>query len=128
MIEGTAKIMYQKLPSFFITKTIPYKTNLTGFASDDASVMVSKYNSGSFKTKKRLLYLFTMTCICQSMHLCGSNACLKLPRGIEGFARNVYNFFLNSPKRTEHFKKFQVFSETKIYKILHFAPRQDGFR
>uniref|UniRef100_A0A1Y1MFW2 BED-type domain-containing protein n=1 Tax=Photinus pyralis TaxID=7054 RepID=A0A1Y1MFW2_PHOPY len=63
--------------------------------------------------------IFVMKCICHSFHLCASYACEKLPEEVEKFARYVYNYFSNSPKRTEELKEFQQFANVSPVKMLH---------
>lgn len=53
------------------------------------------------------------------MHLCASEACKKLPRQCEDLARNIYGFFKLGSKRQAQYLEFQVFTTTKIHKILH---------
>lgn len=100
-------------------KKIPYKENLIGFASDGANVMVGMHNSVVSRLKSEIPYVYIVKCICHSFHLSASYACQTLPRGIEDLARDIYNYFSNSPKRIETLKEFQHFTNTKIHKILH---------
>lgn len=116
---ATADDLYEKIVRFFESNGIPWRTNLIGFASDGASVMVGRFNSLTTKLQAQTENLFTLKCICHSFSLCASNACSKLPRGVEDLVRNVYNFFSNSPKRIGTLKEFQIFTETPIHKILH---------
>lgn len=81
--------------------------------------MTGRYNSVMSRLKDEVPHVFLMKCICHSFHLCASNACTKLPRGVEDLARDIYNYFANSPKRVETLKEFQAFTNTKIHKILH---------
>jgi len=43
--DATAETLYDKVIAFFNLNKIPYKTNLIGFASDGANVMVGTENS-----------------------------------------------------------------------------------
>lgn len=90
-----------------------------GFASDGANVMVGKFNSVVSRLKVDIPNIYVFKCICHSFHLCASYACMKLPRGIEDLARDIYTYFSNSPKRIEAFKEFQTFAQTPIHKMLH---------
>nr|CAI5826534.1 unnamed protein product [Callosobruchus analis] len=65
-----------------------------------------------------------MKCICHSFHLYASYACEKLPQEAETFTGDIYNYCLNSPKRTDELKEFQDFTNTTTLRILH--PRQHG--
>lgn len=86
---------------------IPYKKNMIGFASDGASVMMGAHNSLASRLKSDIPDLFVMKCICHSFHLCASYACATLPRAVEQLARDVYNYFMSSPKRLSELKEFQ---------------------
>lgn len=81
--------------------------------------MAGGKNSVMTKFKAAIPHLFLFKCICHSFHLCASNACKKLPKGIEDLVRDIYNYIGNSPKRVETLKEFQKFTQTKIKKILH---------
>ncbi|XP_051165674.1 uncharacterized protein LOC127284325 [Leptopilina boulardi] len=62
--------------------------------------------------------LVVFGCGCHSAHLCASAACLKLPKTVEQFARDVYNYFVNSTKRKQELQEFQIFAEEVVHKIL----------
>lgn len=81
--------------------------------------MFGRHNSVVSRLKVDIPNVYVVKCICHSFHLCASYACLKLPRGIEDLAREIYTYFSNSPKRVEYLKEFQHFTNTKIHKILH---------
>lgn len=93
--------------------------NIIGFGSDGCSVMMGKNNSVSSRMKETFPGKFIMRCICNSLHLCCSEACKSLPRRLEDFARNVYNFFSQSSKRQSQFVEFQNFLNLDVHKILH---------
>ncbi|XP_018399003.1 PREDICTED: uncharacterized protein LOC108776788 [Cyphomyrmex costatus] len=117
--DATAEDLYDKVTAFFNLNKIPYKTNLIGFASDGANVMVGTKNSFSSRLVSDIPHIFLMKCICHSFHLCASNACSMLPSSVEELTREIYNYFSNSPKRVETLKEFQKFANVKIHKILH---------
>lgn len=54
---------------------------MIGYAADNAAVMMG--NIGGLKRKRTVPNLFVMGCICHSLRLCSSNACLILPRTVE---------------------------------------------
>jgi hypothetical protein len=58
-------------------------------------------------------------CICHSLHICGSEACKKLPRSLEDLARNVYHYLKSSVKRQCALAQFQKYCNLEIHKILH---------
>lgn len=93
--------------------------NIIGFGSDGCSTMMGKNNSVSSRMKDMFPGVFIMRCICHSLHLCCSEACKSLPRRLEDFARNVFNFFSHSSKRQSQFIEFQQFLNIDVHKILH---------
>ena len=96
--EATAQALYQKIVSFFDDNSIAYKKNMIGFAADGANAMMGANHSLSTLLKKDIPSLLIMKCIWHSFALCASYACLKLPRGIEDLARDIYSYFSCSPK------------------------------
>ncbi|CAI6343595.1 unnamed protein product [Macrosiphum euphorbiae] len=93
--------------------------NIIGFGSDGCSTMMGKNNSVSSRMKEMFPGVFIMKCICHSLHLVCSEACKSLPRRLEDFARNVFNFFSHSSKRQRQFVQFQVFLNLDVHRILH---------
>lgn len=119
VVDGTATTLHNACTKYFEEKNIPYKENMVGFAADGANSIFGQHHSLSTLFAKDIPNLFRMKCICHSFHLCASYACKKLPRGVEDFARDVYNYIQNSPKRIGGYKDFQCFVNVKPYKLLH---------
>jgi len=119
IIDGSAISLHKEITEYFTLKNIPYKDNMIGFASDGANVMFGEKHSVCVLFSQEIPYLFKMKCICHSFHLCASYACEKLPRGVEDFARNVYNYIQNSPKRIGDYKIFQCFTSVEPHNLLH---------
>lgn len=117
--DATAATLFNSITEFFSKENIDYKTNMVGFGSDGANVMLGAHNSLASRLKAEIPGIFIMKCICHSFALCASYACLKLPRGIEDLARNIYNHFQSSPKRMGALEEFQHFVHVKPHKILH---------
>lgn len=69
--------------------------------------------------KNDVPHLFIIKCVCHSLALCSSFACLKLPSAVETLTRNVYNYLSNSPKRTNEFNYIQTLLEINPKKIVH---------
>lgn len=67
--------------------------------------MVGVHNSFSTLMKSVVPDLVVLKCICHSLHLCAENACKELPRQLEFFVREIYNYFSHSPKRIAEYKK-----------------------
>ncbi|XP_037786399.1 uncharacterized protein LOC119582249 [Penaeus monodon] len=101
--ERSAQSLYDSVVKVFVDNGIPYKENMIGFASDGANAMMSS------RLMTDVPNLFIMKCICHSFHLCASYACMTLPRVVEQLARDVYNYFMSSPKRLSEVEEFQDF-------------------
>ncbi|XP_037301008.1 uncharacterized protein LOC115447681, partial [Manduca sexta] len=120
VVDGTATSLHSACAKYFTEKNIPYKENIVGFAADGTNSMFGQHHSLSTLFAKDIPNLFLMKSICQSFHLCASYACKKLPRGVEeDFARDVYYYIQNSPKRIGDYKEFQCFVNVKPNKLLH---------
>lgn len=117
--NASAQSLYETVVKCLADEGIPYKDNMIGFASDGASVMMGAHNSLASRLKSDIPDLFVMKCICHSFHLCASYACATLPRVVEQLARDVYNYFMSSPKRLSELKEFQEFVKVKPHKLLH---------
>lgn len=117
--DCSAVVLHQTCHDFFEKENIPYKQNMIGFACDGANNMSGEHLSLSALFAKDIPNIFLMKCICHSFHLCASYACKQLPRGVEDFARDVYNYLKNSPKRLDDFRDFQNYLNIKPHKILH---------
>ncbi|CAH1183927.1 unnamed protein product [Phaedon cochleariae] len=97
---------------------IPFE-NLVGFDADNASVMMGDKSGLKARFRDINQNIFVIGCVCHSFALCSSSACLKLPRSLEEFIRQIYNHFANSSKRLEDLHQFQSFLNQKPYKMLH---------
>ncbi|XP_008178755.1 uncharacterized protein LOC103307974 [Acyrthosiphon pisum] len=106
---ATSENLFNKCIQSFETHNVDVK-NIVGFGSDGCSTIIGSKNSVSSRLKITFPRIFIMKCICHSLHLCCSEACKSLPRRIEDFARNVFNFFSHSSKRQSQYIEFQNFS------------------
>ncbi|XP_061389174.1 uncharacterized protein LOC133324344, partial [Musca vetustissima] len=64
-------------------------------------------------------HLIVIKCICHSLALCSSYACLQLPSAVETLARNIFNYISNSPKRSNLYKEIQKLLDIRPKKMLH---------
>ncbi|XP_008553290.3 uncharacterized protein LOC103575332 [Microplitis demolitor] len=120
-VEGaTAEYLFGLVLESLEDYEIPFE-NIIGFASDEASIMMGKDNSVASRFLEICLGIYIFKCICHSLHLCASNACKKLPKSCKDLTRNVYGEFKNSAKQQHLFKKFQIFLDIDIHKILCLA-------
>jgi hypothetical protein len=81
--------------------------------------MMGQHNSVSSRFKEMCPGISVYKCICHSLHICGSEACKKLPRSLEDLARNVYHYLKSSAKRQCALAQFQKYCNLEIHKILH---------
>lgn len=94
---STADAIFHVVLSTFRNFDIPV-TNITGFASDNASVMMGNLNGIKAKFRDILSNIFVTACVSHSLHLCSSKACATLPNNIEDMTRNIFNYFSHSAK------------------------------
>ncbi|KAI8117673.1 SCAN domain-containing protein 3 [Lucilia cuprina] len=117
--ECDAKSLYKLIVDHFTENNINYRMNMVGFAADGTAVMTGKNNSVAKLLKDDIPDLFIIKCVCHSLDLCSSYACLQLPSEVETLTRNIYNYLSNSPKRFDQFQAIQELLEIKPKKILH---------
>lgn len=73
--------------------------------------MVGVKHSVSSLLKQEVPDVVIIKCICHSLHLCAENAAKTLPRQLEYLVREAHNWFCNSPKRKDQYKK--------LYKVMN---------
>lgn len=115
--DVTSEGILQKILTTIESLSIPH-SNLLGFAADNAAVMMGKFNGVQAKLKQINPNIFVMGCICHSLHLCASAAAEKLPKQIEDFVRDIYNYLNCSSKRIVEYKEFQEYARLKPHKLL----------
>lgn len=103
----------------FTSQGIPIEDNGTGFAADNASVMMGCHNSEATRLKTLIPGIVVQGCICHSLHICASEACKLLPRVVEDVARESYSFLKSSDKRRNQLKEFQDFLDVDVHRLLH---------
>lgn len=104
IIDCDAKSIHEAIKSQLERDKLKVE-NLVGIGFDGASVMVGKHKSVTVLFKKELTDLIVMRCVCHSLHLCTEKAADKLPSRLDYFVKEIHNFFSNSPKRWEEYKK-----------------------
>lgn len=117
VVNGTAECIYNSLIALLDSYEIPYK-NIVGFGADNASVMMGPIKGVQARLKQICPNLVVFGCGCHSAHLCASAACLKLPKTVEQFARDIFNYFVNSSKRQRELQEFQTFANEVVHKML----------
>ena len=109
--------LFNAIDNLFEVEAIPY-SNMVGFGSDGASVMLGKNNSVVTRLKNKQPNLFHLHCLCHVAHLCASDACKKLPKCIEQLCRDIITHFNQSAKRQWIYSGFQEFVNVKPHKLL----------
>ncbi|XP_046802985.1 uncharacterized protein LOC124418983 [Lucilia cuprina] len=117
--HADANSLYQLIVNHFNKNGVNYKKNMIGFAADGAAVMTGRNKSVAQLLKNENNDLFIIKCVCHSLALCSSYACLKLPSSVETLARSIYNYISNSPKRNNQFQNILSLLDIKPKKILH---------
>ena len=97
---ATGETLFRALDNALQTRAIPW-TNVIGFASDSASVMVGKRNSVLSRVIQKQSDVFSLGCVCHLAALCAAAALKKLPVSIDNLLIDVYYHF---SKRCEEFK------------------------
>lgn len=113
---SSAKI-YEKFEEVFDKYKIPL-SNLTGVASDGASVMVGRQNSFITHLKKKYPHVILLKCICHSANLVASKATAKIPQAVENLLRQIYSYVSGSAKRCAQLQEIQNYFNVQHYKIL----------
>lgn len=96
--DCTAQSLFESIVNTLKTYEIPID-KLIGLGADNAAVMMGQFNGVCTKFKQVRPDIFILGCVCHSVHLCPSAAANKLPKSVEQFVRNVYNYFAYSSKR-----------------------------
>lgn len=114
---ATADVIFNTVVDYFAKYNIPI-TDIIGFASDNASVMMGHLNGVKAKFQEKIPNIFVIGCLSNSLHLCASKACSFLPDQVENMARNIYNYFSHSAKRQHELREFQEFVNAEPHKLL----------
>ena len=114
---ANAQNLYDAVRTQFETDNVSF-SNLLGFGSDGASVMLGRHNSVVTRLKREQPNLYNIHCLCHIAHLCASDAVKKLPAQIEELAQDIYAHFHMSAKRIEEYQEFQHFCEIEPHKLL----------
>ncbi|XP_072391432.1 zinc finger protein 862-like [Diabrotica undecimpunctata] len=114
---STAENIFNAILLFFNSNNINIE-NMVGFSADNCSTMMGQLNGVRKLLTDRLPHLVVVGCTSHWLNLCSSNACLKLPRSVEDFVRDIYSHFNLSVKRLNILKEFQEFCDLKPHRLL----------
>ena len=99
---ATAETLFNALEQELAKRSIPW-SNVVGFSSDSASVMVGKRNSVLSRVLERQPKLFSLACVCHLAAL-GAAAGLKaFPLSIDQLLIDIFYHFKHSSKRWQEF-------------------------
>lgn len=115
--SASAKSIFDNIKYALEKHNIPL-ANVIGLGADNCSVMMGNLNGVKALFREINPNIVTIGCSCHSMHLCASYAGEKLPRSIEQFTRDIYNYFQNSSKRLLELRECQIFAQEKPQNIL----------
>lgn len=115
--EGTAKGLYSLFKKCLASKNVKV-SNIVGYCSDNASVMMG--NNESFKSYllKDNPNVIVNGCICHSAHLVAVAAAENIPSNVETLLHNLYSYFSRSPKRQSVLEELQEYFNKSKLKIL----------
>jgi len=107
---ATGENLFNCIMSSFEKHGIDFK-NIVSFGSDGCSTMMGKNYSVSSRMKIMFSTIVIIKCICHSLHLCCSQACKSLPKGVKTFQEIFIIFFLKVLKdkvNSLNFKNFVI--------------------
>ena len=114
---GTANILFEAIERALDERNIPW-SNVVGFESDTANVMIGKHNSVLSCIKLKQPDVFSQGCVCHLSNLCLLAGVKILPIDIDDFFVDLFYYFDKSSKRKEELREFQEFTGTKDLKII----------
>lgn len=115
---STAAALFEALGKELESRGIPW-SNLVGYASDTASVMVGAHNSVLSRIRIKQPKVFSLGCLCHLASLCAVAALKKLPVSIDELLVDIFYHFKHSAKRYSEFVEILAeFEEIKPLRIL----------
>ncbi|KAL7287824.1 hypothetical protein TKK_0018198 [Trichogramma kaykai] len=96
--KADAETLSEKIFETFRNYDVPL-TNILGFSSDTASVMIGVNNSVAQKLSKHNPCVTLVKCSCHIQHLCASDAVKTLPPIYQNINNFFYNYLSPSSKR-----------------------------
>ena len=100
------------------SRDIPW-SNVIGYASDTASVMVGRNNSVLSRIKQKNPDVFSLGCTCHLAAICATAGLKKLPVSIDNLLIDIYYHFKYSAKRWSEYADIEAeFEDIKPLKFL----------
>ena len=116
---ATGETLFTALSQVLGARNIPW-SNVIGFASDSASVMVGKRNSVLSRVIQQQPSVFSMGCVCHLSALCAAAGLKKLPLSVDDLLIDIFYHFKHSSKRCAEFfmvlKDFDGIAPVRVLK------------
>ena len=114
----TGQILFDALSTVLFERGIPW-SNVVGFCSDSASVMVGRRNSVLSRVLNEQPQVFSLGCICHLAALCAAAGLKALPVSIYNLLIDIFYHFKHSSKRVHEFEEVLAdFSDIAPMKVL----------
>ena len=114
---ATAMRLFEHIDASLNERGIPW-SNVVGFESDTANVMMGKHNSVLSRVKVKQSKVYSQGCVCHLANLSLLAGVKTLPVDVDDFLVDLFYFFDKSTKRKEEFHEFEEFTGTKELKII----------
>ena len=95
---ATVQTLFDALATVLSERGIPW-SNVIGFCSDSASVMVGRRNSVLSRVLNEQPDVFSLGCICYLAALCAAAGLKALPVSIDNLLIDIFYHFKHSSKR-----------------------------
>lgn len=92
--------------------------DMVGVCSDNANVMVGKFESFKSYCLKENPNIIYLGCICHLAHLVASDAADVLPKNLTTLVQSVYTYFSRSPQRQAILEEFQAHLNSVKHKMI----------
>ena len=110
--HGCASDIFHSFKRFFDENNINIK-NIVALGCDNASVMVEKFKGFQAFLRKIVPNLIVLKCICHTSAIFTKLSSSEILKEVDELVRSTYNYFSNSPKRTEECEEFtKMFSDS----------------
>ena len=118
IIIATGQTLFDALSTVLSERGIPW-SNVVGFYSDSASVMVGRRNSVLSRVLNEQPQVFSLGCICHLAALCAAAGLKALPVSIDNLLIDMFYHFKHSSKRVHEFKEILAdFSDIAPMRVL----------
>ena len=115
---ATAEVLFETLSNEIKSRGIPW-SNMIGYGSDSASVMVGAHNSVLSRVRTKQPNIFSLGCLCNLSALCAAAALKTLPVSIDELLIDIFYHFKHSSKRYSEFTTIrEEFSDIAPLHIL----------